>query len=220
MTMRNLFAWGLSALPIAAVVALVGFATLRPLTVLPRQGPAPGFALTDQDGRPLTSEDLRGSVVLYSFIAGCQPPCAPVAPLLHQLQARLADLGTAGPPVRLVTIAVDPAATPDLRATAAMLGADPARWTLASGEPARLKQIVGTGFGVFYGPAAGGAVAVDPALVLVDGWGLVRADYRAPLPPADQVLRDLRLVTDEARQSTGLARYAYEAAHLFACYPR
>jgi len=199
MTMRNLFAWGLSALPIAVVVALVGFATLRPLTVLPRLGPAPGFALTDQDGRPLTSEDLRGSVVLYSFIAGCQPPCAPV---------------------RLVTIAVDPAATPDLRATAAMLGADPARWTLASGEPARLKQIVGTGFGVFYGPAAGGAVAVDPALVLVDGWGLVRADYRAPLPPADQVLRDLRLVTDEARQSTGLARYAYEAAHLFACYPR
>jgi len=33
------------------------------------------------------------------------------------------------------------------------------------------------------------------------------------------VLRDIALLTDEAKNSQGAARYAYEAAHLFLCYP-
>lgn len=214
--MRGIPGWVAPALPVLAVLAVSLVVLLRPVQVLPRAGLAPGFALATSEGATTTSEDLRGAIVLYSFVGGCDDPCAPVAPLVRAVQARLPELGAEAPPVRLVTITVDPAQDPAV--TAARLGAEPAHWTVLGGEPTRLKQVVGSGFGVFYGPAADGRVAVEPALRLVDGWGIVRAEYRAPLPSAERVLRDLRLVTDEARASTGAARLAYETAHLLACY--
>jgi protein SCO1 len=53
----------------------------------------------------------------------------------------------------------------------------------------------------------------------VDGMGIVRSRYRVGLPPADVLLGDLRSVVREASAATGAARLAYEAAHLFQCYP-
>ena len=65
-----------------------------------------------------------------------------------------------------------------------------------------------------------GTFKFDPAFILVDGWGIMRAEYRTAAPEVDLIMRDIDLVTTEARNSTGAARYAYEAAHLFVCYPR
>ena len=60
----------------------------------------------------------------------------------------------------------------------------------------------------------------DPRIVLVDGWGTLRAEYRVTQPDMEIIARDLRLLTEEAQNSEGTARLAYEAAHLFLCYPR
>lgn len=127
-------------------------------------------------------------------------------------------------PVELVTIAVDgpangPAHSPDaLRAYALHKGIEPSR-RLLGGEAQQVKLVVGGGFNTFYENDSNGQLQIDPALMLVDGLGILRAEYRGRSLSTKNILRDIDLLTQEARNSTGLTRYAYEAAHLFLCYP-
>jgi protein SCO1/2 len=203
-----------------AILSVVAFAVFQPIKVLPRIGLAPGFSLTDQDGQRLTNEDLRGKVVLYNFsYAGCGAPCEKMDATMREVQDRLAQQAGAAP-VALVTISFDPERdTPAaLRAYANRIGADPARWRLAVGEKAQTKAIIGGGFEAYYEPDGKDGFKFDPALILVDGWGIVRAAHRRQIPTADQILRQIQVIEEEIGKSKGVAKVAYEAAHLFACY--
>lgn len=218
--------WALRSAYVLLAVAVGGtlaFAIFQPVKVLPRISLAPGLALTDQDQKSLTSETLRGQIVLYNFTyTRCGEGCAAQTQVLQALQRQLVDLDTGGVPVQLVTISFDTAHdTPAvLRGFAAGVGADPGQWQFATGEAAALKRAVGGGFQVYYAPAPDGGFEFDPALVLVDGWGIIRAEYRTAAPALDRLVRDIRLVAEEAGNSDGIGRYAYEAAHLFLCYAR
>lgn len=208
-----------------AVVGLVAFVTIRPIQVLPRITLAPGFTLTDQNGARLTNEDLRGSITLYNLTyTNCRPPdCTDTSTAVQMVRDRLAEIDTQGIPVRFVTISVDPARDNQaaLQTYASKIGADGETWHVATGDVERLKWIVGGGFSVYFGARDDGSIVLDPpALILVDGLGIMRAEYRTAAPEPDRILRDMRLVAAEARNSTGTTRYAYEAAHLFLCYPR
>lgn len=205
--------------------AVLAFATLQPVKVLPRIALSPGFALIDQTGERFTSEELRGSLVLYNFTyTACAPPCPQTSDQMRAVQKRLPAIETRGLPVRLVTISFDPIRdTPaTLRAYSERWGADPLRWRIATGEAAHLKNVIGGGFGVFYDDAATGAgsFVFDPTFVLVDGAGIVRAKYQTATLDLALIERDLSLIATEAVQSEGPFRLAYEAAHLFMCYPR
>lgn len=201
----------------------LAFAVFQPIKVLPRIGLGPGILLSDQDGRSLSSDTLRGKIVLYSFgYSRCTTPCQGSRAVLQEVQRQLATATiTATVPVQLVTVSFDPAFdTPAvLRQMGAAAGADPDLWVFATGEPTRLKYAIGGGFGIFYGANDEGAFDYDPAMVLIDGWGIVRSEYRTPTPKIETVVRDVRLLIEEAQNSSGVARYAYEAAHLFLCYP-
>jgi cytochrome oxidase Cu insertion factor (SCO1/SenC/PrrC family) len=67
---------------------------------------APGFTLSDQDGRPVSLASLRGKVVLLTFL---DPVCTSDCPLIAQ-EFRAADqlLGTASHSVELVAIVANP----------------------------------------------------------------------------------------------------------------
>ncbi len=214
-------------LGIGAVIALAlgvfAFATLQPVKVLPRMQLAPGFVLTDQDGAVVTNESLRGHIVLYTFgYTRCDSRCDVLNATMRQAQAGLANLDLAGVPVRLATISFDPEHdTPAVLAGyARSVGADPAVWRFLTGDPTRLKHVLGGGFEVYYAPDAKGGFQFDPALVLVDWAGIVRAKYdlRTAAPEPERILEHMALLAKEARSSTGPARLAYEAAHLFLCY--
>ena len=210
----------LGGLLIAAVLA---FATLQPIKVLPRIKLAPAFALRDQAGATLTSEDLRGQIVLYNITyTGCQAPCPQTAATLHTVQQRLGAVSTKGIPVKLVTISFDPDhdSQAALAAYAGRVGADPTVWRVATGDPAPLKVAIGDGFSLYYAPQADGSFTFDPAFFLVDGWGILRAEYRTAEPGIDRILRDIGLITSEVQKSTGAGKLAYEAAHLFLCYAK
>ncbi len=213
--------WGvLLALPLLAVLA---FAILQPIQVLPRMTLAPGFALTDQDGSRLTSEDLRGSFVLYNFTyAGCAEGCPQTSQVMAQVQqlAQQMDLGDV--PLELVTISFDPARDTPVRLAelAAQVGADTENWRFVTGDPTDLKQIIGAGFSTYYQARDDGSFEFDPAFVLVDGWGIIRAKYKSATPDLAIIERDLGLLAQEVKNSEGVGRYAYEAAHLFLCYPK
>ncbi len=205
------------------VGGILAFAILQPIQVRPRIRLAPGFVLTDQNGQRLTSEDLRGHIVLYNFTyTRCRPPCPQTSQTMREVQDRLDELDVRDVPVTLVTISLDPEHdTPErLRAYAESLGADPARWRFATGDPTRLKYIIGGGFEVYYAPNTDGSFTLAPVFVLVDGWGIIRSEYRyhTLMPDVERMLRHIRVVAEEARNSKGTARFAYEAAHLFLCY--
>jgi protein SCO1/2 len=208
------------------VVSVFAFVLFQPIQVLPRIRLAPGFALTDQDGQRLTNEDLRGQLVLYTITyTGCAAPCPQTGETMHAVQEGLKSLDLGGTPVKLVSISIDPAndTAERLLAAARLAGADPQTWRFAAGrDPAALKTIIGGGFEIFYEANPAGGYTFDPVYILVDGWGIIRGEYRYKTlaPDANRILRHIGVLVNEIRNSQGAARFAYEAAHLFLCYAR
>ncbi|RME58203.1 MAG: SCO family protein, partial [Caldilineae bacterium] len=207
-----------AALPIIGVML---FVTLRPVLVLPRIRPAPGFVLVDQQGQRVSNEDLRGQIVLYSFASTqCGAPCAPTQTLVSELASRLDEVES-NIPITLVTISLDPEQdTPEtVAAFVASQGIDPDRHRWLTGDPQQIRNVVGGGFKAYYSLDPDHTLHIDPTLMLVDGVGILRSEYRLQLPEVETLLRDISLLVEEANNSKGLTRYAYEAAHLFLCYP-
>lgn len=205
---------------IAAFV--IWFSTARPILVLPRITLAPGFYLTDQSGERFTSEDLRGQITLYSFTyTSCEAPCSQTSPVMAAVQTRLPEVQSSVP-LKLVTFSIDPGNdSPErLLAFANEMGADPDVWHLLTGGAPQLKSVIGGGFSVYYKEQEDGRFKLDPAFFLVDGSGVIRAEYVSNSPNIDIILRDMGLLAAEVDHSEGIYRFAYEAAHLFSCYPR
>lgn len=220
----RLLLWIAGGVLAVLIAGLVAFVTIQPVQVLPRMTLAPAFDLHDQAGERLTSENQRGKLTLYSFTyTHCGAGCAQTGPAMQAIQERLRTVETYGVPVRLVTIAVDPARdTPErIAAYAETYGADREVWSIVTGDAARVKSVVGGGFEVYYDAdnvQPDGTFAFEPDYVLVDGNGVMRARYRTTDLDPETVARHLELVAREVRDSDGPARLAYEAAHLFVCY--
>jgi len=195
------------------VVALVG-----PPRVLPRLDLAPAFRLTDSAGRRVTSEDLRGTVVVYSFIgATCDVSCQELLSLLRELKGETTAAWAA--PVRLVTIVTEEVSEGELEALAAEAGGATGNWLILGGDEQAARS-VREAFRVPTVRVPSGSTRVEPYLVLVDPTGIVRAEYRAPLPPADVLRNDLAALENEIVNSLGAMRYFYEGMHLFTCTTR
>ena len=208
------------------IIAVLAFSIFKPLKVLPRVSLAPGFVFTDQTGAHKTSDDYRGQLTIYNFThTHCESGCPQTSPWMQALRAQLA-LRADVAPYALVTISVDPERdTPEvLSAYAVQFGSTEASsvtWDWLTGDVLRTKYVVGGGFGVYYDdqPGTADTVRLDPRYVLVDGAGIVRAEYRSAELDVARVMRDVDILIDEINNSQGASRLAYEAAHLFRCYP-
>lgn len=228
--LRSPRAW-LYAVAIVVALSIVAFNIIRPIVVLPRIAPSPGFALVGSDGQPVTSEDQRGFLTLYSFsYLDCDDACPQSYADIAALRADVAAALPAGTPLRFVTISLDPEHdTPQRLSEAAASWRQPADaldWQLLTGDPLRTRTTVGGGFRVYFSepkePTAEspGRVTFDPRYVLVDHLGIMRADYRTGTLDPALLARDVNLLLEEAANSQGVVRLGYEAAHLFLCYPR
>lgn len=208
---------------IALALGAMAFAIFEPIQVLPRIRLAPGFSFVDQNGEGFTSEDARGQVTLYTFAYGdCGDDCDAIDATMREVAARVGevDLGDTG--LELVTVSFDPGSdTERLGALAAASGADGSRWRWMTSDPDLVDVVIRAGFGTWFEPQDAGGFAFDRRFVLVDGWGVVRGEYRyATLADdADTLIRHIGLLGDELRKATGIGAFAYEAAHVFLCYP-
>jgi protein SCO1/2 len=209
------------------VAAAMAFAIFEPIQVLPRLRLAPGYALTAEDGSMVTSEDGRGVITLYTFSrTDCGEACEEIDTIMTDVGDRVeaeVDLGEVD--FRLITVALDPLssdrdrAVDDLSTAAAAAGADGTTWRWVGGSEADLRNVVGAGFRRPFESTS--STDFDPGFILVDGLGVVRGDYRYETlgDTADKLTRHVGILGDELKYANGAAGVAYEAAHLFLCYP-
>ena len=185
-----------------AVLAGAGPAPAHPAkgdARLSKIGPAPDFALTDQDGRRLALADLRGKVVAVTFIyASCADTCPLLTAKLVGVERRLGP----GPGARthFVAITVDPDRdTPDvLREYGAGHGARPGGWAFLTGTREEIRAVAQR-YGVHVKRNPEGDVDHTFLTSIIDREGVLRVQYLGVRFDPGELLRDLRSLLREPR---------------------
>jgi protein SCO1 len=156
--------------------------THRPLNSL---GKVPEFRLTNQNGQPFGSQELRGKIWMADFIyTTCPGPCPMISSRMSETQKPLRDTD-----VKLVSFSVDPAHdTPAvLRGYAEKLSAQPGRWEFLTGNKTTIEQLSRDGFKLAVGSNESGQPIHSTRVILVDRAGEIRGYYDAT--EADAVTR-------------------------------
>lgn len=149
---------------------------------------APTFTLTDQLGRSVTTDDLKGRPWVADFIF---TQCASACPLMTR---RLASVQTTiSPQVRFVSFSVDPDhdTPPVLLAYAKQYGADLDRWLFLTGPKDQLFSAI-QGMKVSLIPATdGNPIEHDVHYLLMDSAGRLRGAYDSRVPgEVDRLVSD------------------------------
>ena len=139
------------------------------------------FRLVDQLERPVTEADVKGRVLVVSFVfTACSATCLQVSHNMARIQEALAGAND----VRLVSISVDPKGDSPaaLKDFGAKFKADASRWMFLTGEPASVHGLLRKCFlevdeSGNYNPMPGGYVDAD-RIAVVDGDGRVRGFVR------------------------------------------
>jgi protein SCO1/2 len=162
---------------------------------------APDFTLTTQAEESLWMKDLRGKVVLVSFVfTTCNGSCPATTHRMSQVAQALADQGLLKDDrVRLLSITLDPARdTPEaLRKYMKVYDADPAHWTFLTGSREQVDK-VHAAWGMWAKLAANGQLDHPSRVFLVDGRGRVREIYNLDFFKPAWVLEDIQLLLKEA----------------------
>jgi protein SCO1/2 len=166
----------------------------KPLPVI---GPAPPFALTSQDGAPVSLASLRGKVVAVTFIyTGCPDIC----PLLTQKMVDVQDaLGQEfGAKVAFVSITLDPEHdTPEvLKDYAQFWGANPEGWSFLTDSLDAVRDVTRR-YGVFFAKKEDGSVEHSQLTTLVDADGQMRVQYLGARFDPEEFRRDLMSLVGE-----------------------
>ena len=164
---------------------------------LSKLGPAPGFTLTNQEGKHLALKELRGKVVVTTFIfTGCGSTCPLLTAKLISIQRRLgADSGNR---VYFAAISVDPLAdTPEvLKRYAHAYGADLGSWVFLTGDPAQISDVAHR-YGVYYKRQAGDDIDHTFLTSIIDQGGTLRVQYMGVRFDPDEMLQDIRSLLRE-----------------------
>jgi protein SCO1/2 len=186
---------------LALVLLLALLTGCRQEQPLPTFGSLPSFTLTDQGGRPFSSDDLSGRVALIDFIyTSCADSCPLLSANMRQVQQALKADGLLASRVMLLSLSIDPERDrPEvLRTYAERFGAEPEGWKFLTGSADTIGE-VGQGLKL------GRAIPLPPSptqpvvnlahsnrFVLVDGSGQVRAYYPGEALVLEDVLRDVK----------------------------
>lgn len=177
------------------------------LSPLPAQ-PAPGFTLTDQDGRQVSLASLRGRAVVLDFM---DPHCTDICPIVsEEFLAAYRDLGPAAKRVAFVAVNVNPyyRRVADVAGFSAAHGLTAIRsWYFLTGPLAALKTVWGDYQIEVLAPSRTGDIIHSSLLYFIDPSGRERfvaapmvnhtAAGNAFLPAAGQAAwgRGIALVT-------------------------
>ena len=163
---------------------LIAGAACTPASKLPVLFPAPSFSLTDQTGRPFTSEHLAGRVVVANFVfTTCTDICPLLTATMAQVRDQLKQAKLLGDKAVIVSFSVDPEHdTPDALTTyGERFGATPSEWRFLTGDRQTIDDLLIGGFKVGRPPAVPRTPGGVPEIIhtnrfaLIDAKGQVRA---------------------------------------------
>jgi protein SCO1/2 len=182
------FAWKAVLLGLPLVVATVFFFVWRAQTnqlahrQLQSLGTVPEFRLTNQNGQPFGSAELKGKIWIADFIfTSCPGPCPIISSRMAEMQKPLAKSD-----VHLVSFTVDPQNdTPQvLREYADRLKAQEGRWDFLTGRVDAIYSLTKNGFKLAVSDGADelGRPVHSTRAVLVDRRGAIRGYYDMTAP--------------------------------------
>jgi protein SCO1/2 len=162
---------------------------------------APDFALVNQAGKPVSLADLRGQVLLVSFVfTTCNGSCPATTHRMCQVQDELKRRSLAqGKHARLISITLDPTRdTPQvLKTYAALYDADLSMWDFLSGTTGDVAKVIAD-WGMWVRPSKNGQLDHPSRVFLVDGRGIIREIYNLDFLRPHWVVDDILLLLDEA----------------------
>jgi protein SCO1 len=163
--------------------------------------PAPDFTLTTQDGSKLSSSDLKGKVLLVSFIfTTCNGTCPATTHRMSQIQEehKSRQLFKDGR-VHLLSISLDPARDkPEvLRGYMKLYDADPSHWTFLTGPPDQVSGVVKS-WGMWARSAVNGQLDHPSRIFLLDTQYRIREIYNLNFLKPKWVVQDVELLLKEA----------------------
>lgn len=169
----------------------------------PIEGTVAPFTLTDQDGQPFGTDQLKGRVWIADFFfTNCPGPCPRMSTLMSEIQKQTADIEE----LRIVSITVDPERdTPEaMKAYGQRYGAIDGRWHFLTGPVELLNRIALKDFKLF---EVDGTLQHSTRFALIDRQGNIRSFYTtgedgsfAQLP---EDVRKLIRLSDAGSQQTG-----------------
>ena len=161
---------------------------------------APDFELIDQTGAPFRLSELKGKVVLVSFIfTTCSGSCPATTHRMGQVQQELKNRGHLKTDrVRLLSISLDPARdTPEVLSRYMRLyDANPSSWSFVTGPVSDVQKVL-VDWGMWSRSAPNGQLDHPSRIFLVDGKRRVREIYNLSFLKASWVAEDIELLLDE-----------------------
>jgi protein SCO1/2 len=162
----------------------------------------PEYNLTDENGKPFGSNDLKGKIYIASFhFTSCPTICPKLMKTLQKVQKRIKGVGQAG---AIVSYTVDPQTdTPEvLFKKAREVKANPYVWKFLTGTKEDLKKLLIDGFKVPMGEQEAYEtnlydIAHTGKLVLVDAEGKVRGYYSTDRVDIDKLMIDMGLLINK-----------------------
>jgi cytochrome oxidase Cu insertion factor (SCO1/SenC/PrrC family) len=158
--------------PVAAPPFIAGMPNPMVKHILGGGDRAPAYTLVDQDGRPLRLDGIAGKVTILSFVFSRCPDktvCPAISGKFAYLQQHLDPRR-----FHLVEVTLDPMydSPAVLAAYGREFGADPKIWSIVTGEPAQVKDVIDA-FGVSSIANGSASYIHDVRLVLIDGHGVL-----------------------------------------------
>jgi protein SCO1/2 len=158
------------------------------------------FALTTQTGQTLRLADLKGKVLLVSFIfTTCNGTCPATTHRMSQVQQEFKTRGLCKDDrVRLLSISLDPVRdTPDvLAAYMRLYDADATNWSFLTGAADQVARTI-KAWGMWARPAANGQLDHPSRIFLVDNRRRIREIYNLSFLKPAWVAEDVELLLKE-----------------------
>lgn len=182
-------------IPLLALAALACAERGEPLPVL---FPVPAVALTADDGTPTSTDDLRGSVVIYDFIF---TRCGATCPMMTRAMQKLTTRFDEDDAIRFASVSVDPEHdTPEVLREYASKHRQDERWVFLTGDRDEIINLSVDGFKLAAGDPG---TALEPILhstkfALVDRDAQIRGYYEGGDPEEmDRLARDAKRLLRE-----------------------
>jgi protein SCO1/2 len=161
---------------------------------------APDFVLSDQSEKPLKMSELRGNVVLVSFIfTTCNGSCPATTHRMGLVQREIKSRSQlADAPIRFLSITLDPARdTPEvLRGYMRLYDADASRWKFLTGPVSTVEKTI-EAWGMWVRTAPNGQLDHPSRIFLVDAQGQVREIYNLSFMKPEWVADDIESLLHE-----------------------